>query len=237
MSNCLQRILFLPNNFMEICPNYQLKVWLWGSLYNNTCIYIVNVYLEGHGSSKFNATCFVLIGRHCCTLHFFPKTKRWGSLIIPQNALPSPSVKLTSINNLFFPKSLQSAHAFEAAGLNDKETREKLALELRKKKILNTAGTFRLHMYDLTESIAFNGLILGVILLNTGIMCALTYDTVAVRAGNAERKKQVWVSYKRNWLLLAIAHKIVSKKTYLLAIIGEIDVDSIKHCEERLPLK
>ena len=95
MSNCLQRILFLPNNFMEICPNYQLKVWLWGSLYNNTCIYIVNVYLEGHGSSKFNATCFVLIGRHCCGGHL------WGSLIIPQNALPSPSVKLTSINNLF----------------------------------------------------------------------------------------------------------------------------------------
>ncbi|XP_071789884.1 cation channel sperm-associated protein 1-like [Asterias amurensis] len=80
-------------------------------------------------------------------------------------------------------ESLQSAHAFEAAGLNDKETREQLALELRKKKILNTAGTFRLHMYDLTESIAFNGLILGVILLNTGIMCALTYDMVAVRAG------------------------------------------------------
>ena len=78
---------------------------------------------------------------------------------------------------------LQSAHTFEAANLNDKDALEQMALELRKKKVLSTAGTFRLHMYDLTESIAFNGLILGVILLNTGIMCALTYDTVAVRAG------------------------------------------------------
>ncbi|XP_022081597.1 cation channel sperm-associated protein 1-like isoform X2 [Acanthaster planci] len=80
-------------------------------------------------------------------------------------------------------KSFESAHAFEAANINDQETLDLLAQEQRRQKVLRSAGTFRRHMYDLTESLAFNGFILGVILLNTGIMCALTYDTVAVRAG------------------------------------------------------
>ncbi|XP_038046707.1 cation channel sperm-associated protein 1-like [Patiria miniata] len=79
--------------------------------------------------------------------------------------------------------SFQSAHTFEAANINDKEALDLLALEQRRQKVLRSAGAFRRHMYNLTESIAFNGFILSVILLNTGIMCALTYDIVAVRVG------------------------------------------------------
>lgn len=55
--------------------------------------------------------------------------------------------------------------------------------ENRRKRLLETAGPVRRHLYNLTESVAFNGFILTVIILNTTIMCALTFEAVSVRAG------------------------------------------------------
>lgn len=78
---------------------------------------------------------------------------------------------------------MKSSNAYEASTINEKEAKERIELENRRKRLLEQAGPLRLHLYNLTESVGFNGFILTVIILNTTILCALTYDVVAVRAG------------------------------------------------------
>ena len=81
-------------------------------------------------------------------------------------------------------ESVKSSHAYEANTINWKEAQEEKELKKRQQKVLQSAGTFRRHMYDLTESMFFSAFILAVILLNTAILCALTFNIVVVRAGN-----------------------------------------------------
>ena len=82
------------------------------------------------------------------------------------------------------PETMESSHAYEAHTINWKEAQEEKALKERQQKVLQSAGPFRRHMYALTESMFFNGIILVVILLNTAVLCALTFNVVVVRAGN-----------------------------------------------------
>jgi hypothetical protein len=50
-------------------------------------------------------------------------------------------------------------------------------------KSLENAGEFRLFIYELTESKAFGGAILVVILLNTVILVTQTDEAISVKAG------------------------------------------------------
>lgn len=77
-----------------------------------------------------------------------------------------------------------NSNAYEASNINEKDAKERIEQENRRKRLLESAGPLRIHLYNLTESVGFNGFILTVIILNTAILCALTYDVVAVRAGN-----------------------------------------------------
>ncbi|XP_033115838.1 cation channel sperm-associated protein 1-like [Anneissia japonica] len=78
---------------------------------------------------------------------------------------------------------IPSANVYESVKINDKEEQEILKKELKKKKRLENASPFHKLMYDFTESMLFNGFIMFVILLNTVILCALTYEIIAVRIG------------------------------------------------------
>ncbi len=88
-----------------------------------------------------------------------------------------------NVTPLYKLESMKSAHAYEAHTINWKEDQEEREMKKRQQKVLRSAGTLRKHIYDLTESIIFNAFILVVILLNTAILCALTFNIVAVRAG------------------------------------------------------
>ncbi|XP_071486889.1 cation channel sperm-associated protein 1-like [Diadema antillarum] len=80
-------------------------------------------------------------------------------------------------------ESMQSAHAFQANNINMQEDQEEEEMQARRNKVLRQAGFLRRQLYDLTESTLFNGFIMTVILLNTVILCALTFSVVQVRAG------------------------------------------------------
>ncbi|XP_072030492.1 cation channel sperm-associated protein 1-like [Amphiura filiformis] len=86
-------------------------------------------------------------------------------------------------NPIYRLESMKSAHAYEAHTINWKEDQEEIEMKKRQEKVLRSAGTFRKHMYNLIESMFFNAFILVVILLNTAILCALTFNMVVVRVG------------------------------------------------------
>ncbi|XP_071962022.1 cation channel sperm-associated protein 1-like [Antedon mediterranea] len=78
---------------------------------------------------------------------------------------------------------IPSNNVFETVKINDKEELEMMEKEMRKRKLLQNASPFHKMMYEFTESMLFNGFIMVVILMNTAILCALTYEIVAVRLG------------------------------------------------------
>ncbi|XP_077868092.1 cation channel sperm-associated protein 1-like [Saccoglossus kowalevskii] len=81
------------------------------------------------------------------------------------------------------PEKQKSNHGYEAATIVKQDEEEAQKKELRTREIFATAGVIRRCMYTFIESAFFNGFILTIILLNTGILCALTFSEIQTRFG------------------------------------------------------
>ncbi|XP_070576705.1 cation channel sperm-associated protein 1-like isoform X1 [Ptychodera flava] len=143
------------------------------------------------------------------------------------------------------PDRQKSYHNYDTATVNkdkeDEKEKKKRAMHL-----ITSASPFRRHMYVFIESMSFSGFILVVILLNTAMLCALTFNEVQVKFGWYARiidyimmviyfvecalKLYVWRLYffKEQWNVIDFTIVCSNIADYSTQIILENDVNILK---------